>query len=223
MDVKHMLPGKVLMVDKTAWDWTVPEWLINQLCRLIDDLNVDSCPLWRFLHWKRFGQLFYQPVFQFSDGTQVSQPQPGVMKSGCYLTLLGNSLMQQILHATLSRSPLPIAIGDDTAQEVPEELDAYLRRMSELGFKLKPKLGDEVVEFAGVLISKRGFTPAYEEKHKFLLRHLDDEVAVETLLSYQQFYSFGESEMLGRIRAIAREFGPEALVSWPDLKSISRG
>lgn len=202
--------GSYLSLDKSAWDWSVQEWLIEIMRELIIDLHVDA-PLWfRIMVRSRFKLLFGNPWFQFSDGLRVQQKIPGIMKSGCYLTILLNSLGQLIVHnlavKRLGRTPPPLfCLGDDTIQEDVEWVDELVREVESLGFKLKIETSDKV-KFCGFEMHGLDYLPEYREKHRFLLEHLtlDPEIASSTLLSYQILY-YNDGEVLRILRDLIRK------------------
>lgn len=202
--------GKYLSLDKSAWDWSVQEWLIVILRELLIDLHPDS-PLWfRRMVRARFSLLFDNPIFRFSDGTLVRQQVPGIMKSGCYLTILLNSLGQLIVHtlaaARIGRTPPPLfCLGDDTVQEDVDFRDELVSAIEAMGFKLKVDVSN-CVRFCGFEMSGLDYTPEYREKHRFLLEHLtlDPDIACSTLLSYQVLY-YNDARVLRVIRDLIRK------------------
>lgn len=200
------LPGRVLCADKSAWDWTVVGWMTDLLLDLIILLAEPGWSGWETAARTRFAVLFDDALFQFADGQQVQQQVRGVMKSGWFLTILGNSVWQLMLHFIVQRQrgsdpfcSVPYAMGDDTVQEVPAGLEDYLDHLGKLCL-LKPKVS-EIVEFCGFEMSSRGVWPCYGSKHRFMLRHLDEENGVETLSSYQTLYAFDETGFLEDIRS----------------------
>lgn len=224
--------GKTLSMDKKTWDWSVPAWLLDAVCDVIMSLSV-SAPVW----WKkavrtRFDCLFEDPEFVFSDGSRAKQSQPGIMKSGCYLTILINSVAQILLHemAIFSLSipreetePL-LVVGDDTLQKW---FDRYLECVaywSSLGFKIEVEQHSGEPEFAGFKY-KNGYIPAYRQKHYFQLAYLtpNRELAQQTLQNYQILYWF-DKDMLDVIVSIARMLKmPEAILDHSLLSAIAQG
>lgn len=204
---------KYLMIDKSNWDWTVQPWLIDVLRALIDNLSIDAPDWWRTAVDQRFKMLFESPTFKFSDGSYGIQPGKGIMKSGCYLTILLNSFSQMILHYVIENRLKetnigdPYCLGDDTIQTVDEtsRIDDYVREMESLGFQPKVKVDGER-EFAGFKIYNDKFLPEYLDKHLFVLSHLtlEREIAISTLESYQLLYGFDEG-MLRKIWKICRD------------------
>lgn len=223
--VRARFPGRVLCADKSAWDWTVSGWMVDAAKELLKRLCVNPSSRWSGLVDRRFEMLFKKAVFRVSDGSRFEQLDEGLMKSGCYLTILLNTVMQVIAHYVASarsgESPGDIlAMGDDTIQEVPRDLDRYLVELRGLGIFVKPKVVD-VIDFAGFEFDMRSCVPAYENKHRFQLEHLDEEHALETLMSYQLLYA--HHPMLVEIQEMVRKREPALLRSKAYLQSFFDG
>lgn len=206
----------VVCIDKEAWDWTVPGFLVDMWYDVVVELAVGAPSWWKRMVKARFGLLFERAVFQFEDGTVVHQEGKGVMKSGCYLTIILNSLGQSLLHyltnIRMGRSPSfkqPYTIGDDTVQESFDGLIEYVRLMEQMGPVLKGAKVQHFVEFAGFAFDGKSCWPAYWQKHLFNLAHSDH--LVETLQSYQYLYVH-EPVMYEFLRRVAGEVSPEALL-----------
>lgn len=225
----HMMGGhhdSYLAIDKSSWDWTVQPWLLDAVKGVL--LEMVSAPSWWRSHVsKRFQHLFGNPVWKFQDGVEIVQAEPGIMKSGCYLTIWINSISQLILHhlavGMLSIEPGKIlALGDDTIQVLsPEHDNRYVETLSNMGFTIKSHR-TKVPEFCGFHFHKFKFVPAYGPKHQFLLRHLteDPEEAKQVLQSYQLLYMHDERK-LKAIRKLASELGlSDAYVSDQRLRMI---
>nr|UGO57358.1 MAG: hypothetical protein 3 [Riboviria sp.] len=224
--------GKTLSMDKKTWDWTVPAWLLDAAADIIIRLAVDA-PLWWINAVRaRFRCLFEDPEFIFSDGSRARQANPGIMKSGCYLTIFINSIAQLILHEmALYALNIPrdvaepiIVVGDDTLQKWFSRFPECVAYWQSLGFTIEVEEHDGIPEFAGFKY-KNGYFPAYIQKHYFTLSHLttNRELAQQTLQSYQILYWF-DKDMLKTIRDIVRMLKmPEALVSDMDLSVIAQG
>lgn len=206
-----MMRGKhknYLCIDKSSWDWTVHKWLIDLVKLTLKQLVIQPPSWWLEAVDKRFSALFENPIWKFQDGSVIRQKEPGIMKSGCYLTIWFNSISQMILHrlATISTRSFDgpfLCLGDDTIQVLEDQKD-YLQFMSDLGFDLKVH-NLRFPEFCGFIFSNIGYLPAYLSKHQFLLQHLveDDEIATQTLQSYQLLYK-NDANNLARIRNLAR-------------------
>lgn len=230
--IENLFQGRSVSIDKKAWDWSVPHWLLEIVKRVIIDLAVDAPMWWRNAVEARFRCLFVHPLFVFKDGAVGEQAKPGIMKSGCYLTILINSLGQLILHEmAISRLNLdrrltePIVVmGDDSLQKWFDGVTQYVEYLQSLGFRLEVQTHDDEPEFAGFTY-KKGYRPAYRQKHYFALSHLDTnrEVALSTLKNYQVLYYF-DDEMRTLLRGMARILRmPEAVVDKDTLRAIAQG
>lgn len=202
-------------IDRKAWDWSVTEWQVNMWEKIMIDLCVDPPSWWINMVQSRFTCLFYTARFSFPDGLLVQQQLPGIMKSGCYLTILWNSIAQTILHVAvqirLNKNPydnLPLCMGDDTLQRPFDYTEEYAIELNKLTLIKEAELTRGFAEFIGFLFTPSGYIPAYWKKHLFMLRHLDPVVARETLISYQMLYYHNPS-MLRFIREIAWNLDPE--------------
>lgn len=216
--MRARLRGEVLCADKSAWDWTVVGWQTDLLLELILALAETDDAGWRTAVRTRFRALFENALFQFSDGQQVEQQCKGIMKSGWFLTILANSVWQVALHFAVQRerglSPwdhVPYAMGDDTVQEVPDQLEDYLARLGHYCV-LKPKVVQDI-EFCGFEMAENWVRPCYQSKHRFILRHLDEATAAETLESYQYLYAFDETGFRDQIRQVLQARDPTRLRS----------
>lgn len=181
----------VISLDKSGWDWSVLPWLFElelQLrVRLCKNINADWLELARW----RYKALFVNPTFITSGGRRLRQLNPGVMKSGCFNTLVTNSIMQHILHlrvcAELDLWPSWLwSLGDDTLQEDMPERESYLAAISQF---CHVKHCIEGAEFAGMRFRAGGVVePLYRGKHSFQLLHMDRRFARETSESYALLY-----------------------------------
>ncbi|QGL51728.1 putative RNA-dependent RNA polymerase [Vespa velutina associated menton virus] len=226
--LRNRIRGSTFDTDKKHWDWTYPHWLLFD-CYLVLT-NLTNAPWW----WHRvarlrFKLLFEDAVFSFPDGSLVRQQGPGIMKSGCYLTLLLNSLGQWMLH-TLCESSLGVKVplvcfGDDVTQISTEYDERFVSYYESLGFTVESAKHEDM-EFCGFHIFPHNvFLPAYKDKHIFTLSHLtlNEEVAIQTLQSYQYLYWF-DKPFLNLIRqvAVGRNL-PAALVSDDQIMRVVYG
>lgn len=188
--VKGLFSGKpVVCLDRSAWDWTVVGWMIEDFESFILDLPVNAPLWWKEMVRKRLYLLYHSAVFRFQDGTEVEQDEWGIQKSGSLLTIIFNTVMQIMLHARVRpdcNKPI-IALGDDTAQETPDDLEEYVRSLESLGPKLKGAKVQHWVEFAGFVFLQTTCFPAYWKKHLYKLKYAEN--PLETLQSYQILYS----------------------------------
>lgn len=222
-------PHGTVSVDKSAWDWSVPDWMIDIFLEFILELLGDVPPYVKELVTIRFKLLFEDAVF--SDGFLRSrQTGKGIMKSGCYLTLLLNTVGQVLLHLVVCRINgwcpkigMVWAFGDDTIQDDVYPLEKYVKTVSDLGFVPKVERAKHI-EFVGFLMDSERVIPSYWRKHLFVLKYLDEQVAAETLRSYQVLY-YAVPGMLNIIHGEMRRRVPGDILSagfldrWVRLKS----
>nr|QXV86534.1 RNA-dependent RNA polymerase [Luteoviridae sp.] len=210
-----------LSIDRKAWDWTVAEWLVRIWERFLIEMHPNAPRWWLLGLSTRFTALFYSAQFSFPDGMIVQQAAPGIMKSGCLMTLILNSVGQTALHFLASiRSGLdpnlniPLSMGDDTLQHPFAEMEEYASRLAELAVVKEAEHTEGYSEFIGFLFDKKGFFPAYWKKHLFNLRHLDPRVSHDVLVQYQYLW-YRHPSMLRHIRDICWKSDPTAIV--PDI------
>lgn len=209
-----------LSLDKSHWDWSVHPWLIEAVKKVLKGLVPLAPSWWSFLVDQRFEALFGCPTWEFQDGSSIIQRQPGIMKSGCYMTIWINSIAQLLIHNYVSsllfipKTPIWV-LGDDTIQVLDADLiSPYLQQLRVLGFSVRFEL-TTIPEFCGFHIHRYYHVPSYIDKHSFLLRHLsrDPEIAESTLRSYQLLYC-NDKKTLAKIREIVlRRNLPRALFS----------
>lgn len=209
---RAMYPGPNLCVDKSAWDWTVQGWLVDALEKVIGELALDAPKWWLDSVRSRFWLLFEGPTFQFLDGSTAQQPGKGIMKSGCYLTILCNTLGQVLIHAIAARragveplSSAPKALGDDTIQRAKDfkDIPEYVRQLETLGCKAKVSIRDDV-EFAGFEIDDTRCVPAYYKKHLFKTEYTQ---VLPEYLSNMQFLYAMDDELWPIFRKLAVRSG----------------
>lgn len=203
-------------LDKEAWDWTVTDWLVDVWLEVVLELGLGHAPWWADMVRLRFKILFEDCVFRFEDGTRVRQGTKGIMKSGCFLTIILNSLGQSILHyAAMQRMGHalnyrePLVLGDDTVQEAVPELELYVQHLEQLGARVKGAKVMHFVEFAGFAYDGQFCYPAYWQKHLFNMAHSDN--LREMLPNYQYLYVH-EPVMYEFICRVAREVCPDAIL-----------
>nr|AYP67542.1 hypothetical protein [Blue fish point virus] len=206
----------VLCLDKSSWDWTVRGWMVEAFNEFVKNLCVNAPPFIYQLMDARMELLFRDAVFQFEDGTVVQQCTHGIMKSGCFLTILMNSVCQSLIHYIANiRLGLPPAqneprvIGDDTVQLGFPHVREYVEKIEQLGPVVKGAKIRHHVEFAGFAFADGVCYPAYWQKHLFNMAHSPN--LVETLLSYQYLYVH-EPVMYAFITRVAAEIGPHAIL-----------
>lgn len=213
-------------LDKTAWDWTVQGYMVDVWETFIKDLILDPPEWWLVLHKARFKQLYSNAVFQFRDGSQFEQSFKGVMKSGCFLTIILNSVSQVFLHLVAQsrlgfplRENLPLAMGDDTVQFAPRDLQGYIEALRELGALVKEAEKQNWVEFCGMVILPNCCFPSYWKKHLFNLHYGEFR---ELLESYQILYA-NEPGMLRYLRKVAHMVQPSLVVTEREARRVLNG
>lgn len=184
-----------MAIDKSSWDWTACGWLFEaalevrkRLCR-----NLQTSGAWEELATWRYTQLFHKPVFITSGGLLLKQKEPGVMKSGCYNTLVDNSIMQLLLHALVtSELEIPfgniITMGDDTLQDdIPEpKRTDYLDRLSRYCIV---KTCQTKFEFCGMQFFMGGrLEPMYRGKHAYKMLYMSEDIVHDMATSYSLMY-----------------------------------
>lgn len=200
-EMYHRYAGKrVVCVDKSSWDWTMQGWIVECFIDFLNEIYADAPDWFMDLVRLRLAMLFRYPTFRFQDGSLVKQPRAGIMKSGCYITLILNSLAQMMLHCVASfrndQDPdlsWPDCIGDDTVQETPLKLESYLKHLEDLGCTIKGAKVSSFIEFMGVQIDADRVVPSYWKKHLFKLSFHDRETLGPYLRDMQSYYHHSKS------------------------------
>lgn len=223
-----------LEIDKKAWDWSMQPWVVSAALEVLKQLSLHATDEWNRLAAARFELLFEKARFE-AQGMAFQQGEAGIMKSGCFLTIFVNSLCQLLLHHVAVRRvnlhkliEAPYCMGDDTIQRCwadEEQVSRYAASLDAVGCKvgecnLIPK--GESFTFCGFRVTENDIRPAYRAKHCFVLQHLEDSVAVETLDSYQQDYVF-EPHMFGHVVDGLLEIRANALRSKGKMRKFLRG
>lgn len=206
----------VVCLDRSAWDWTVQGYLVDMWVEFLLELPVNAPKWWVDMVRLRFKLLFDDPWFRFEDGTRVQQGTRGIMKSGCFLTIILNSLSQSLLHYLANdrcgqsmTANQPYTIGDDTVQDSFGWLKEYVDELGKLGITVKGAKVQNWVEFAGFAFDGQTCYPAYWQKHLFNMSHTQQ--LSEVLQSYQYLY-VNEPVMYSFCCRVARELGPQAVL-----------
>lgn len=170
-------------LDKSAWDWTYPKWLLDWdlLFRFNMGRGREMSNWWKLAsrEWElAFGE---SAKFITTSGYLLKQNVPGIMKSGSVVTISSNSHAQAMLHALVcleagvNVEPYPACCGDDTLQTLDQALiDEYQK------YGVVVKSASEGLEFMGHEFTSNGPQPLYMEKH--LVRYLS--IAEEFLHEY---------------------------------------
>lgn len=187
-------PNGSVSIDKSCWDWSVKDWLVDCWLEIILEFYSQYPEWYRDLITMRFRMLFEEAVFTTGRDRREKQGFKGIMKSGCFLTIVLNSIGQLLLHYVvahrlgLGKSSRPWCLGDDTVQNADFNIDAYVEQLKLLGFNPKVGTVDQHVEFIGFLMDSERVIPAYWKKHLFCLKYLKEEVAESALESYLMLY-----------------------------------
>lgn len=206
--------------DRRAWDWTVPRWLLEAEMQVRFDLNANPSKLWTELVRWRYNRLYDANLFQLSNGWQIEQMVPGVLKSGSVNTISSNSIMQCILHAyCLHECSMPldgefVAMGDDTLQE--HTSPEYVDLLSSI-IDLKPPTTGE---FCGIDFTE-GVEPINTPKHFKNLLYAKDADLHNSLISLQ--LNYGGSRRFGRMREIVTSVDSTALLPRREVSAIFHG
>lgn len=178
-------------LDKSAWDWTAPGFLLDldlefryRMCR------GKQKEAWFSLARRLYDQMFHHSVLMLSDGRLYKQLHPGIMKSGCVNTISTNSHMQVMVHilacsrAGIHYEPLPVCCGDDTLQRSDQTAD--LEHYAAFGAVIKS--ASEKVEFVGHEFTDEGPRPLYFEKHLMKFHYVKDELLPEYIDAMARMY-----------------------------------
>lgn len=213
-----------MCLDKSAWDWTVQGYMVDMWIEFLHELPYNPPQWWKDMVALRFEILFDKAVFRFADGTRVRQASRGIMKSGCFLTILLNSVSQSLLHYLANKRcgkqpglNQPMTIGDDTVQDGFDWLEEYVGHLSTLGATVKGAKVQNWVEFAGFAFDGKTCYPAYWQKHLYNMSHAEH--LEETLHSYQYLYC-NESVMFEFCRRVASELGPQHVMTKFEANAI---
>lgn len=177
-------------LDKSAWDWSVNSWIIQEVLELRRELCQNLTPQWEELASWRYQQLYEKPLFVTSGGLLLVQKQPGVIKSGCFNTIVDNSIAQDLLHVRVCvENDFEIgdlmSMGDDTTQREFPQRREYEEKLSQFCHLKSSVLA---TEFAGHRFVMGGVEPLYKGKHAYNILHMDPRYGEETAASYALLY-----------------------------------
>lgn len=203
-------------LDKSAWDWSVNSWIVQEVAGLREDLCDNLTDEWIELATWRYKALYESPMFVTSGGLLLKQKQPGVIKSGCFNTIIDNSIAQDLLHVRVCvESGFPIgelaSMGDDTTQPDFAERLEYEEKLAEF-CHLKSSV--KATEFAGHRFRLGSIEPLYKGKHAFNIMHLDPKNGEEMAASYALLYH--RSVYRDYIRGVLTRMG----YSLPTLRTL---
>lgn len=194
-------PDKAVAIDKTAWDWTMPAWVIFMYVwlKLSQCRNCTDEYMW--MCWRR-AYFVWGPgsTYRMHDGVVLRQLFWGVQKTGCLLTLSLNSQAQDFQHCLawirafpkIARIPKLWCMGDDQLMEWFDDIANYMAQLSKTGCIVKKEELNK--EFAGFeFLDKDSVRPLYPVKHQFVLRHVEPENEQQVLLAFSLLYALAGS------------------------------
>lgn len=195
-------------LDKRAWDWTAPGWLLYLDLEFRRRMGRgDKMAEWYVTAKKCYDDMFKTCVLTLSDGTRWRQLYPGIMKSGCVNTISTNSHMQVMIHFLacwdqgISPYPVCVAVGDDTLQCSRQAVD--IQAYSKFGAIVKS--ASDGLEFVGHEMLKSGPQPLYMEKHFVKFLHVPEDFMADYLDSMARMYC--HTEMFYVWDRLARRLG----------------
>lgn len=212
---KFMPRNPWLAVDKSSWDWTVKNWMIDLVFRfriaLCQNFDTEIGRKWYDLAFMRYSMMYSSATFITSGGLVLKQKFPGVMKSGCVNTIADNSIMQYLLHLRacheIGETPgVIMTMGDDTLQEDIPRRKEYLDKLSEFCIVKQAVIGNE---FAGALFKGYQVEPLYCGKHAYTLLHAHPDVMEQLSNSYLLLYH--RSHYRNWFELLFREMGLECV------------
>jgi len=209
--------GMVDDSDKKAWDFNFLEWIVKVLVLVMVGLS-DRPEEWTEEQYvsfvddakKAIYEVFTDNVYVTSDGTQFKVNLVGIMKSGWFNTISGNSLGQVICHVMslmmmgysaeeIQRDFVFMAGGDDVLQRFPKNFDRekYFSMMKNLGIVVterKTHASMEGVEFFSNKFTKKDGVvqtiPVRFSKHVLTLLYTDEKNLAQTIQSHLTNYCF---------------------------------
>lgn len=210
-------------LDKSAWDWTAPHWLINAELELRFRLGRGRLiGKWHELSLMLYRHMFDEAILMTSDGTLYKQIVPGIVKSGCVNTISLNGHGQALAHAVvcitdgIPLQPFPVSCGDDTIQHAMhvQDLDTYKK------FGILVKSVSDNIEFVGHEFGKNGPRPSYLFKHLKKMHYVAEEDLGQYLDSMARMYVHTEYfemwEVLARKAGLPLPLSKSAYLHWYD-------
>lgn len=192
----RVLPNDSVGYDLSAWEYTVTRWMIESFVWLVRELKVggpETCefgPWTELLSW-RIDCLFNNAEIILSSGRKYGLGVYGIMKSGSYITIAANTMMQRMLMVSacfasgMERIPWQLAMGDD-GLFYSELTPGALKKLEDWGFVIKDSSRNE---FCGMSWDKGWVEPAYRGKHLAKFLFMPDDISVSLFASYQILYA----------------------------------
>lgn len=179
--------------DCSSWDWTVPAWLFEVILEIRIKMCTNMTEEWKRLAVKRYRDLFEQPWFVASNGVTLRQLFSGVQKSGCFNTIIDNSIGQLVLHVfaciTLGLNRGTIWCCGDDKKNSPQPQEYY----DFLGQYCIIKELVDAIEFCGYRFEPGGkVEPVHVLKHAFNIFHMSPKIAESMAMSYSILYHRSE-------------------------------
>lgn len=183
--------GLIYGTDNTAWDWTVPGWMLRADLEFRTRLSFGhEIEKWKTVAASLYEDAFHRAKIYLSDGRVYQQQHWGIQKSGCVNTISTNSHGGAMLHCLYARhfglplKPFARTVGDDKLQTFdfvkhPEFYEQY-------GFIIKEVTDD--CEFIGHKFTPEGPRPLYCGKHLYNLQYAEDAYVKEILDSFLRLY-----------------------------------
>lgn len=232
--------NKWLEMDKSAWDWSVPGWLINLESEARWELCANPKTEFKQLYDKMY-QRFALVSVVFSDGEAVTQTVPSIVKSGHLLTISANSRMQLIIKILgmnkggVYNGEWLAAMGDDTLEQVSlndEDTHEYVDALRAMGFHIKAEdinIGakPEELDFCSqrTTVSEEGqFVPVSNNwaKTLFNMRHVDYTEAQFNQFLEQQCGEFAYDEDKVRLLLAELMTSQTGVLHWRSIKHFQR-
>lgn len=210
---------RIYSADKKFHDWTKLPYEFECVREFLDWLHDHESSWIRNIIGWIIRTIGGEKVFDLM-GLKRKTPN-GIMISGCFVTLLLNTLFQLVMHynaeALLEDKSGEqvfagdlLAGGDDTVQGEPPP--GYWDSIRELGATLKPLVVTDPrdFEFLGFVFYQEEnglqFRPAYPAKHGYTLSVATSEELQEVLVSYQWLYMYSP-DRLKFIHSLMEELG----------------
>lgn len=217
--------------DMTAWDWTMPGWLLQDSLELRKRMCKGDSPAKErafALMDSLYSDAFENPKLVLSNGRVFRQLYWGVMKSGCLNTISDNGHAGALLHCHycydygIPVRPFPAICGDDKIQTAEQVADKSIYEK----YGLVVKQISEDLEFMGHQFDSDGPKPLYLLKHVYNLAHCDPRYLEETLESYMRLYAHSQffylwENIASRLGIGDRFLSRNAYLFWYDYPSAS--
>jgi len=175
--------GRLVEADVSGWDWTVQGWELEAEAEMRIRLCDASGAFAQAMRARI--QCLSLSVFMLSDGVFYAQTQPGIMKSGSYLTSSGNSRIRVLVAALIGAAAR--AMGDDTLETFVENAK---EKYAALGHKVKDyRVCDEEFEFCSQTFRDGKAFPAKPGKLVFRILHKEPEAEFSEQFAYEMRWS----------------------------------